>query len=344
MIFNKFLHRVMKPAGEADGGGGDTVDRGDDFTPTPDADGEAAAAELAAAEAKKAAPKTADTPPAGDEGEGEGDADPDAEAAAAAAAKAKAKDTRIPLARHKEILDRERAQREDLEAKLAKFEKAGAVAATNEEITAAEAKLLELEAKYGKLLVDGDNAEAAKVMGEIRLTERGINTAKTQLVAAVAESNAYERVRYDMTVERLEAAYPVLNPDDKDNYDADQVKEVMDLASAYQVQGHPPAKALQKACGVLLGKETAKQERAVEVTARVDPADAAKKVAEERRKAQLAKNLDTAGRQPPSAKSVGADSDKAGGTLKAADAIRLPYADFVKLPDSDLARLRGDLL
>lgn len=342
MILNKFLHRVMKPAGEADGGGGDTVvDRGDDFTPTPDADGEAAAAELAAAEAKKAAPK-ADAP-AGDEGDADPD-DPDAEAAAAAAAKAKAKDTRIPLARHKEILDRERAQREDLEAKLAKFEKAGAVAATNEEITAAEAKLLELEAKYGKLLVDGDNAEAAKVMGEIRLTERGINAAKTQLVAAVAESNAYERVRYDMTVERLEAAYPVLNPDDKDNYDADQVKEVMDLASAYQVQGHPPAKALQKACGVLLGKETAKQERAVEVTARVDPADAAKKVAEERRKAQLAKNLDTAGRQPPSAKSVGADSDKAGGTLKAADAIRLPYADFVKLPDSDLARLRGDLL
>lgn len=341
MILNKFLHRVMKPAGEADGGGGDTVDRGDDFTPTPDADGEAAAAELAAAEAKKAAPK-ADAH-AGDEGDADPD-DPDAEAAAAAAAKAKAKDTRIPLARHKEILDRERAQREDLEAKLAKFEKAGAVAATNEEITAAEAKLLELEAQYGKLLVDGDNAEAAKVMGQIRLTERGINTAKTQLVAAVAESNAYERVRYDMTVERLEAAYPVLNPDDKDNYDAAQVKEVMDLASAYQVQGHPPAKALQKACGVLLGKETAKQERAVEVTARVDPADAAKKVAEERRKAQLAKNLDTAGRQPPSAKSVGADSDKAGGTLKAADAIRLPYADFVKLPDADLARLRGDLL
>lgn len=339
MILNKFLHRVMKPAGEADGGGGDTVvDRGDDFTPTPDADGEAAAAELAAAEAKKAAEKAPETPPAGDEGEGDGDD------AAAAAAKAKAKDTRIPLARHKEILDRERAQREDLEAKLAKFEKAGAVAATNEEITAAEAKLLELEAQYGKLLVDGDNAEAAKVMGEIRLTERGINTAKTQLVAAVAESNAYERVRYDMTVERLEAAYPVLNPDDKDNYDAAQVKEVMDLASAYQVQGHPPAKALQKACSVLLGKETAKQERAVEVTARVDPAEAAKKVAEERRKAQLAKNLDTAGRQPPNAKSVGADSDKAGGTLKAADAIRLPYADFVKLPDSDLARLRGDLL
>lgn len=341
MILNKFLHRVMKPAGEADGGGGDTVDRGDDFTPTPDADGEAAAAELAAAEAKKAAPKATDTPPAGDEGDVDPD-DPDAEAAAAA--KAKAKDTRIPLARHKEILDRERAQREDLEAKLAKFEKAGAVAATNEEITAAEAKLLELEAQYGKLLVDGDNAEAAKVMGQIRLTERGINTAKTQLVAAVAESNAYERVRYDMTVERLEAAYPVLNPDDKDNYDAAQVKEVMDLASAYQVQGHPPAKALQKACSVLLGKETAKQERAVEVTARVDPAEAAKKVAEERRKAQLAKNLDTAGRQPPNAKSVGADSDKAGGTLKAADAIRLPYADFVKLPDSDLARLRGDLL
>lgn len=200
------------------------------------------------------------------------------------------------------------------------------------------------QTSYGKLLVDGDNAEAAKVMGQIRLTERGINTAKTQLVAAVAESNAYERVRYDMTVERLEAAYPVLNPDDKDNYDAAQVKEVMDLASAYQVQGHPPAKALQKACSVLLGKETAKQERAVEVTARVDPAEAAKKVAEERRKAQLAKNLDTAGRQPPNAKSVGADSDKAGGTLKAADAIRLPYADFVKLPDSDLARLRGDLL
>ena len=350
MILNKFLHRYLKPAGEADGGGTDVVDRGDDFTPTGEDDGAAAAAALAAAEAKKTADATAAAAAAAAAaagGEDEDDVDPedpDAVAAAAAAGKGKPKDTRIPLARHKEILESARVQREALEAKLAQFEKAGAVAATNEEITAAETKLLALEAKYNKLIVDGDHAEATKVMGEIRTTERGIGQARTQLVAAVAESNAYERVRYDTTVERLEAAYPVLNPDDSDNYDKAVVQEVMDLSKAYQATGFTPSKALQKACSVLLGKETAKQEKAVEVTARVDPAEAAKKVAEERRKAQLAKNLEAAGKQPPSMKNVGADSDKAGGTLKAVDAIKLPYAEFVKLPDADLAKLRGDVL
>lgn len=343
MILHKFRSfRFLKPAGEADGGGTDTgviEDRGDDFTPTPEPDGEAAAAALVATEAAAAAKKTADDAAKGPDEDVDPD-DPDADADP----KPKAKDTRIPLARHKEILEAGRLQREALEAKLAKFEKAGAVAATNEEITAAETKLLKLEADYAKLVVDGDHAAAAKVMGEIRTTERGISSARTQLVAQAAESNAYERVRYDMAVERLEEAYPVLNPDDKDNYDKEVVAEVMDMAEAYQVMGHPPAKALQKACGKLLGKASAKQERAVEVAPRVTAEDAAKKVAEERKKAQVAKNLEASGKQPPSSKNVGADSDKAGGKLKAADAIKLPYADFIKLPENDLAALRGDTL
>jgi hypothetical protein len=334
--------KKLATAGEKDGeSGADTgadvvVDRGDAFEPTAS---DAAADKLAleAAEALAVATKVKEDAAAVA-------AELDDPEAAAAAKVAAAKDTRIPAARHKEILERERALRTDLETKLAQYEKGGRLADTNEQITAAETGLLKLEAEYSKLLVDGDHVKATTVMREIRTTERAIIESKAAMATQAAESRAYERVRYDTTVERLELAFPVLNPDDKDNYDADAVKDVTELMQAYQMKGYTPSDAIQKAAKVLLRPATPKQDAAVEVSPRVSAEDAAKKVVEERKKAQLAINLAAAGKQPPTSKNVGADSDKAGGTLRGSDAIRLPYQDFIKLDEATLSRMRGDVI
>jgi hypothetical protein len=263
--------------------------------------------------------------------------------------KDKRKDTRIPLTRHKELLEAERIERTKAEAKLAQYEGAEDVAKTNEELTKAEERLLGMEAEHSKLLVDGKIDEANKKMAEIRKLDRDINDIRMDLKAAAAESRAYEKARYDITVDRVQEAYPVLNDDNKDHEDAEKrfnpalVKKVLAVSRAYQMDGLTPSAALQEAVKDLLGDpKTSKQKEAVEVTPRVDEAAAKKAAREEEARRKAA---EAAGKSPPSTKIVGKESDKLGGsgTLSGEDVMKMNYADFSKLDESTLSRLRGDV-
>ena len=334
------FRRLRDRAGD-DAGGGTVLDRGDDHIPTED-DGTpvpGAAAEKTVVtddEVKKVVgdpeAKTAEETAA-------------AEAAAAAEAdKAKTpkKDTRIPLARHEELLGKERERREQLERELANTRQGQQIVATNEKITAAEDTLPKLEADYTKLVADGDVAKAAAVMAEIRKTERSISEAKSTLAIQAAEARAYERVRYDTTVERLEEAYPKLNPD-HDDYDAAITAEAVELRDAYVATGkYGRAEAMQKAAKTLLGAATTRQTTAVESDVRVDKEDLAKATAAERAKAAREKAADTIAKQPASMSKVGLDSDKLGGVLDAKAVIKMSQDDFAKLDEKTLARMRGD--
>ena len=81
----------------------------------------------------------------------------DAEAEEAKDEEPKAKkDSRIPLSRHKEILEKEREQRASLERQLAQYQNGQQVANVNEEITALENNVLKLEKEYANLLTDGE--------------------------------------------------------------------------------------------------------------------------------------------------------------------------------------------
>ncbi|HEX3070779.1 MAG TPA: hypothetical protein VHX14_19575, partial [Thermoanaerobaculia bacterium] len=99
----------------------------------------------------------------------------------------KRKDTRIPLKRHKEILEEERLKTAQALAKLAQFQGAEDIGKTNEELNKASQRLIGMEAEHAKLINDGNVAEAAKKMSEIRLLERDINDIRTDLKAAAAE-------------------------------------------------------------------------------------------------------------------------------------------------------------
>ena len=68
---------------------------------------------------------------------------------------------------------------------------------------------------------------------------------------------------------------------------------------------------------------------------------AAGKVAQDRKQAQVEKNVDTAKRQPASMKETGIDSDKAGVTAKV-DYTKLTAEEREALPAATRARLRGD--
>lgn len=335
----KIQQRLQLFYGPADSGGG-AVDRGDDWTPTGadsagDADDTKDDAEV------KDEPKVdkVDKVEKVEKTEEADDTEEETEEETAAEDKPKKKDGRIPLSRHKEILEKERATRATLEAQLKQFQQGGKVADLNADITAAETEILKLEGEYAKLLTDGETEKAVAVMSKIRKIERDMTDAKADMKTQAAVSLAVENTRYGVALERIEAAFPQLNPD-HDDYDEDLMTDVADLKVTYQRRGMTPTDALQKAVKKLVGTETSKQEAATEVKPQV----AAKDVAAERKKAAVEKALDGAKKTPPSTKDVGMDSDKAGGTISAKDVMKMSYKDFSALPEETLARMRGDML
>ncbi len=249
------------------------------------------------------------------------------------------KDTRIPLARHKEILEKERAQRAELEAKVAQYEKGSKVAAFNEDITALEGEIVKLDKEYLKLLADGELDKAADLQQRMRAMERQAIEAKSDMKVAAAVAQATESARYNIVLERIEKAYPVLNPDG-DEYDEAIMKRVVKMHNANQRAGMPPAASLQDAVSFVLGDpDTKEQDRALNVAPRVGKED----IAAERKKQAVGKALDASRRTPPSTNRVGRDSDKAG-LITAKDIMQMSQEDFAKLPEDVLSRMRGDEL
>lgn len=326
-LLKKLLSRYMAPAGDdgSDTGGTDVIDRGDDFVSTED--------EPAAKPAP--APKAADS----DDDVDPEDPDADPEAEEETKAEKKQREQRIPLSRHKDLLEKERAKRADLERQLSQFQRGTEVASLNQDITQAEESILAMEKQYNALLGEGELDKAAALMSKIRQAERSIGDAKNDMKIAAAEARATERARYNVALERIEAAYPSLNEDHAD-YDEGLMEDVIDLKGAYERKGLTPTAAMQKAVDKLLGTSTKKQEAAIDTTPRV----ADKDVAAERKKDAVKKTLDAVGKTPPSTTKVGMDSDKAGGSLTAKDVMKLSQDDFRKLPDDVLARMRGDEL
>lgn len=321
-----FNHVLMAPAGDdgADAGGGSPLDRGDELSVVVEEEPKAEELKNPFEDDKAEDEQKADSE-AEDKAEDEDD-------------KAKkGKGAKIPLDRHKEILAKERAQREALERELAQYRQGQQIIQTNEEITKMEEGILQMEKQYNKLLADGEIDKAVELMSKIRRAEREIVELKADMKAQAAEIRAREAARYDIVLERIEEAYPQLNPDHED-FDRELVQDVADLKDVYQKRGYPPSKALQLAVKKLLGSETRTQANATEVTPRVTEKD----LAAERRKAAVARNVDAAKRTPPSTRDVGLDHDKAGGGLSPKDVMSMSQEEFAKLTEEQLKRLRGD--
>lgn len=251
----------------------------------------------------------------------------------------KKKDTRIPLSRHKEILEKEREQRATLEAQLAQYQKGQTIAEVNKEITALEQNVLKLEKEYAAAIVDGKTDEAATLMSQIRKAERDMAESKSDMKIQAAEIRATERARYNVALERIESTFPVLNPDD-DAYDQAVMDEVAELKEAYQLKGLTPTAALQKAVKLIVGASNTKQEVATTSQPRVN----ADQVAAERKSAAVKKTADAMNKTPPAADKIGEPSDKmGGGKVDAAAVMRMSQKDFAALNDETLAQLRGDV-
>lgn len=244
----------------------------------------------------------------------------------------------IPVSRHKQVLDNERAARESAERELAALKKQIAQVDRNADIDKIELEIKGLEKEHAKSVLDGDVDKAAELAGQIRVKERAIQIASNVNVPEKIKEEMREELRWESTVERLEAAYPMLKPGSEE-YDQDIVDMVLATQQSNVHNKHmTPSAALLSAAEKIMAKlmppsrDEGKREGLE-----------AGKGTQDREKRQTQKNLETLKKQPPDLTDAGLDSDKAGMT-KDIDVRKLTSEEFANLPESTKARLRGDLL
>lgn len=342
MFLRKLFRLQNAAAGES--GGGTVVDRGDNLTPPVVAPviedpkvkelADQLAAE-AAATAEAEAKVLADA--AGDPDDELDDADD------SSATNKPAKGARIPVSRHQEMLNKERAKTAALAAEVAQLKQRGNVAAdavaTTTALKGMETEVETLEAEYAQLLTDGELKKAAVVMKTIRATERTMADARADLKIQVATTQAAEASRYQTALTRIEGAYPALNPEHED-FNAKTEARVLRMSQANQAAGMTPTAALQDAVETVLGSETPAQEKATTVTPRPDAAA----VAAARKAAATTKAAVAVAATPASLAKVGLDTDKTGGQLTAEKAVKMSQKDFAAVTEAELSRMRGDTL
>ena len=331
-LLQKILNRYLKQADDdgSDLPGGD-ADYGDDFTPTDDGAEDVPAAKDGAGDEPAAADE--DLRAAAEELE-EG-----TEEAKKTGTPKSGKGKFIPLDRHEKLLKKERARREELEAQLSQSRAGQQMAQANEDLSRVEDELVAMEAKYNDLLAEGDTQAAAQLMTQIRRKNAELSSITAAQRDAEVMARAVEKVRFDEALDRIEEAYPELDPESED-YDEDTYQDVYDLMMAGRQRGLSATKALQRAVARVMGAETTAQKRATTATPRVDEND----VASRRRGEAVRRNLDAARRTPPATHRISANNDAAGGALTAKAVMSMSEDDFEKLSDKDLARLRGDVL
>ena len=252
----------------------------------------------------------------------------------------KVKDTRIPAARHKEILEKERAKTAALAAENAQLKTRGELGAAGADASAEfatiEASVQAMEEQYADLLTDGKNKEAVAVMAKIRQAERHMAELKSDLKVRAASLQMAESARYETALTRIESAFPQLNPD-HENYDEKTMSRVARMARANQADGMTQVAALQDAVEAVIGAETTQQEKATTVTPRTPAAD---------RKAEaVGKTVKAVAKTPPSLTRVGQDSDKlGGGELDPRAVAKMSQKEFAGLSEATLAKMRGDVV
>jgi len=245
----------------------------------------------------------------------------------------------IPKARFDEAVGKEREAREAAERRAIELERQlverQQTVGITQEIEKIETSISELETKYQGLLIDGESAQAAEVMRQIRHSERQIARIEAQQDAAQTTNQILEAERFELAVAKIEAEHHELNPQ-SETYDGELVEMILDRQSRLVQQGLAPSKALAEATGFVLRRA------ARETPAEPEQGLAAAK-APDRKAAQVAKNLEAQKQQPPSMKDVGMDSDKLG-EKGLPNISQMTLEEFEALPESTRARMRGDML
>lgn len=281
-----------------------------------------------------------------DKEEGEGDetdeekAEREAAEAAENAEADKAKRIRIPKARFDEAVNKARAREEALKQEIAELRNGQRRQADSASLQDLIKSTDELQDKYEDLILDGMKDEARKVRKQLEDAREQVFEARTNAKAQQTRSATIEELRYEADLASVEATWPQLNPDSPDTFDADAVEEVATLMEAFTAKGMARSTALKKAVKYVVGEAPAP------VASDAKATDDLKKARDARDQAARAKAAAANKQQPADQSAVGKDSDKAGkqSNVTTVDVMRMSQAQFAKVDEDTLARLRGDVI
>ena len=174
-------------------------------------------------------------------------------------------------------------------------------------------------------------------MRQIRIAEREIIRAEMRQESRTATAQTLESERVELSIAKLEADHPVLNPDSEEYNEALTNFVLAEQQRLMRTETLSPSRALNKAALSIIEKFGPKSA----------PEDAApkglSKVQGERKAAAVEKNLAVKQSQPAALRNVGLDSDKAG-QISLPDIRKMTTEEYAALPASTRSRLRGDTL
>ena len=244
----------------------------------------------------------------------------------------------IPQTRFNQAVGKERTRAETAEAELQKYYQREQQQVLAQDFEASRVKQAELLKQHSSLLADGDLDKASEVMGDVLQLRDDMQNARMDRQADNARNSAKVEVQYDSTVGHLETEYPEINPDSEE-FDQVAVRRVQLMVTGImQSEGKNPAEALIEATNILLKPQ--KDAKGL----RDKPSEEAIESGLRRTQQQIDKNIKTAAAQPPTTAEIGADHDKTGGALDADTVSKLSWEEFVKVPDDELAKMRGDFI
>jgi len=314
-LYMKLFGRVMAPADDAgaDLGGTEVIDRGDSIVSESEA------------VVEKAEETVEDAAPAPAAKAEEAPRDPDT-------------GKFIPKGVFDSRMGKEREAREAAERRAAELEAQLGKVSRSEDVAKLEESIEALEKQHAKLILDGDHERASQVMRDIRMTERRISNQMNAENMAQYVSQTREEMKLDDAISRLESTYAPLNPNDG-SFNQELVDDVLGWQQVYITRDRlSPSAALTKAADKVMASV-----KTDAPTAAPAAGLSAGQTPESSRKAeQVAKNIAAAAAQPASLKLAGKDGDKAGIT-GSIDMNTISDEDYLALPESMKAQLRGDL-
>lgn len=104
---------------------------------------------------------------------------------------------------------------------------------------------------YQDAILDGQHAEAARIMNEIRIADATIIARQAAAEAQNAMRMESRATELQTVVDELEATHDVLNAK-HENFNKDLTDEVLDLHQLYMQRGYQPAAAMKKAAEMVL--------------------------------------------------------------------------------------------
>ena len=244
----------------------------------------------------------------------------------------------IPQTRFNQAVGKERSRAETAEAELQKYRARDKQVNEAQNFEASQAKVKEMLKQHSSLLADGDLDKASETMEQVLQLRDDMQNARMDRQADNARNSAKVELRYDATVESLEAEYPEINPD-SDMFDQAAVRRVqMMVTGIMQSEGKNPAEALREATDILLKPQKDAQ------GLRDKPSEEALESGLRRTQQQIDKNIKTSAQQPPLTNEVGADHDKTGGALDSNAVSTMSWEEFIKVPEAELSKIRGDFI